>query len=75
MFAYLRKNSELYDSETKKAKVVPWNFAKFFLRPDGTVVKYFPPEEYIDNVVKYIDTQMSSNETELWSKRLFKPHE
>ena len=31
LYAYLRTNSELYDPKTKKARVVPWNFAKFFI--------------------------------------------
>ena len=64
-FAYLRRNSELYDPQTDTAKVIPWNFAKFFILPSGKVIKYFPPEEYIDTVLEYIDAQMSSNQIEM----------
>lgn len=51
MYVFLRNNSELYDPETKTAKVVPWNFAKFFLSPEGKVIKYFPPEEAMETVL------------------------
>ena len=29
------------------------------------MIKYFPPEEYIDTVLEYIDAQMSSNQIEM----------
>lgn len=47
---YLRSNSELYDEETKTSKVIPWNFSKFIVDQNGKVIKFFPPEERMENV-------------------------
>jgi glutathione peroxidase len=66
LFAYLRSNSELYDPKTQTAKVIPWNFAKFFVQPDGKVIKYYPPEEPMETVVDFITAQMQkTNPSEL----------
>ena len=35
VWKYLRVNSELYDKKKKKAKEIPWNFAKFLISADG----------------------------------------
>ncbi len=43
VFAYLRRNSELYDPQTGQAKVIPWNFAKFIVNRKGDVIKFAPP--------------------------------
>ena len=43
VFAFLRNNSSLYDPATKTAKVIPWNFAKFFINSKGQVINFFPP--------------------------------
>jgi glutathione peroxidase len=43
LFVFLRNNSELYDPASKTAKVIPWNFAKFFVNSEGKVIKFFPP--------------------------------
>ena len=43
VFKYLRCNSELWDPEKKKAKELPWNFAKFLMNANGHVVRYYNP--------------------------------
>lgn len=43
VFAFLRNNSSLYDPVTKTAKVIPWNFAKFFVNSKGQVINFFAP--------------------------------
>ncbi len=43
LFVYLRNNSELFDSKTGEAKVIPWNFAKFLINSKGEVFKFFSP--------------------------------
>ena len=44
LFIYLRNNSELFDPKTNTAKVIPWNFAKFFFNSEGKVIKFFAPQ-------------------------------
>ena len=56
----LRTKSQLYDPETEKSQVIPWNFAKFFIDSKGEIIQYFAPEEPIETVVDYIDEQMSA---------------
>jgi len=48
VFAYLRNNSSLYDPQTKTAKVIPWNFAKFFVNKEGKVINFFAPNVKAD---------------------------
>ena len=43
VWKFLRCKSELFDEKKKKAKEVPWNFAKFLINSDGQVIKYFNP--------------------------------
>ena len=31
IYRYLRNNSELFNTKTKKTKQIPWNFSKFLL--------------------------------------------
>ena len=56
LFIFLRNNSELYDPKANKAKVIPWNFAKFFVNPEGKVIKFFPPQAKIDEVTGFIQS-------------------
>ena len=43
VWKYLRVNSVLYDAKKKRAKEIPWNFAKFLMDKDGHVIKYYNP--------------------------------
>lgn len=45
LFAFLRRNSPLFDAQTGQARQVPWNFAKFLLNADGQVVGYYEPSK------------------------------
>jgi glutathione peroxidase len=38
IFVFLRNNSSLYDPPSKTAKLIPWNFAKFFINSKGQVI-------------------------------------
>ncbi len=42
-YKYLRMNSELYDTQKKQSKEIPWNFAKFLVNSSGKVVSYHDP--------------------------------
>ena len=45
LYKYLRRNSEtLYDDDSKMAKQVPWNFAKFLVDSEGKVLEYYRPQ-------------------------------
>jgi len=59
LFVYLRNNSSLYDSKTGTTKVIPWNFAKFFIDSSGKVIEFFPPttkaEEVVGFIQKYVE--------------------
>lgn len=54
LYAYLRSNSSLYDPKTKEAKLIPWNFAKFFINPEGKVIQFFSPQVKVEEVLSYI---------------------
>lgn len=43
VYRYLRQKSELFCAEDEKAKVIPWNFAKFLVDREGNVVQYYDP--------------------------------
>lgn len=64
VFAFLRNNSSLFDPKTQTAKVIPWNFAKFFINPQGQVIQFFSPTVKTEEVVAYIQGQI-----EKWVQR------
>jgi len=35
--------SELWDAKKKRAKEIPWNFAKFLCNSEGKLLKYYNP--------------------------------
>ena len=43
LYRYLRCNSVLYDPKKKRAKEIPWNFAKFMVNSEGKVLRYYNP--------------------------------
>lgn len=57
-YKYLRRNSELYNAETKQTTEIPWNFAKFLVNPEGKVVKYWnsrtDPNECVSEIEKML---------------------
>ena len=56
VYKYLRLNSELYDAKQKRAKEIPWNFAKFLVNANtGQVIKYFNPRVNPVNMVSDIE--------------------
>lgn len=50
LYTYLRLHSELFDKNTKSARVIPWNFAKFLVDRKGEVFAYFTPNDGIEKV-------------------------
>ncbi len=50
LFVYLRNHSELYNSKTGQADVIPWNFAKFLINKKGEVTHFFKPSKDISEV-------------------------
>ena len=58
VFVFLRNNSTLFDPATKTAKVIPWNFAKFFVNRKGEVVQFFSPTVKSEEVVAFIQKEM-----------------
>ena len=59
MFVFLRNNSELFDPVAMKAKVIPWNFAKFFVDSSGKVIQFYRPNEPMDQVIAFVEGQLS----------------
>ena len=55
VWKWLRVNSDLYDSEKRRAREIPWNFAKFLVDKDGKILKYFNPR--IDPVATIKDIE------------------
>jgi glutathione peroxidase len=58
LFVYLRNNSSLYDPATKTSKVIPWNFAKFFVDSKGQVIQFFAPTVKAEEVTAYIEKKV-----------------
>ena len=59
LFRYLRCNSTaLYDPKKKRAKEIPWNFAKFMISSEGKVIKYYNPRVNPLNLVNDIETEL-----------------
>lgn len=58
LFVYLRNNSELFDPKTGTAKVIPWNFGKFMVNPEGKVIKFFSPQDKVEEVLAFIQKQV-----------------
>lgn len=58
LFVYLRNNSELFDPKTGTARVIPWNFAKFMVNPQGKVIKFFDPQVKPEEVVAFIQSEI-----------------
>jgi len=44
VFEFLRYNSSLYDEQKNKITPIPWNFGKFLVDSNGSVVKYYGPK-------------------------------
>jgi glutathione peroxidase len=59
VWKYLRLNSELFDKKKKKAKEIPWNFAKFLISGDGQILKYYNPRVDPIGVVADIEKYLS----------------
>ena len=59
VFVFLRNNSELFNPKDMKAKVIPWNFAKFFVNENGRVIQFFRPNEPMDQVAAFVEAQLS----------------
>ena len=55
LYKFLRTNSALYDPKTKKAKEVPWNFAKFLVNEEGQVIGYYNSDSYPDVFRKQLE--------------------
>ena len=62
IFRYLRCNSSLYDKQKKRAKEIPWNFAKFLCDSDGKVLKYYNPRVNPLNLVNDIEIYLAQNQ-------------
>ena len=60
VWKYLRAKSELYDEKKKRAKEIPWNFAKFMVAADGTVLKYFNPRVDPVSTIGFIEGYLNS---------------
>ena len=43
VYTHLKKNSVLYDWYNKTMTDIPWNFTKFLVDGDGTILKYYNP--------------------------------
>ena len=60
IWKYLRLNSVLYDKKKKKAKEIPWNWAKFLVSAEGQIIKYYNPRidplSVVKDIQKYLDT-------------------
>ena len=41
VYKYLRRNSNLYDSQKEISGEIPWNFAKFLINSKGEVHGYY----------------------------------
>ena len=59
LFVFLRNNSELFNSKDMKAKVIPWNFAKFMVDSNGRVIQFFRPNEPMDQVTAFIEGHLN----------------
>lgn len=59
VFVFLRNNSSLFDRETMTAQVIPWNFAKFFVDPQGKVIQFYKPQEKLTEVNAFIEEHMN----------------
>ena len=62
IFRYLRCNSSLYDQSKKRAKEIPWNFAKFLCDSNGKVLKYYNPRVNPLNLVSDIEIYLGQNQ-------------
>ena len=51
VFVYLRNNSSLFDPKTQTSKVIPWNFAKFFVNSEGKVINFMAPNVKGEEVI------------------------
>lgn len=60
LYQFLRNNSELYDPETKKAKMIPWNFGKFLVNKDGKVIKFEGPTTNPNDMIPMIEKELGS---------------
>lgn len=58
VFKYLRCNSSLWDQNKKRAKEIPWNFAKFLVSSDGKVLNYYNPRVNPIQIVTEIEAQL-----------------
>ena len=44
LYKFLRTKSELFDPKQRRAREIPWNFAKFLIDAEtGQVLKYYNP--------------------------------
>ena len=60
LYAYLRKNSEMFDPRLKEAKLIPWNFFKFILDQKGRVVNVIQPHVLPDDFKHIVEDLLNT---------------
>jgi glutathione peroxidase len=61
VYAFLRNNSELYDSKTDLTEEISWNFAKFIVSQEGKVLKYFNPKISAKTALEFMEEYIEKN--------------
>ena len=56
IFKLIRTKSRLFNAATGLTREVPWNFTKFVVNSDLTIVEYFNPRAELDEVDQSINS-------------------
>jgi len=59
VYAWCRRNSDMYDQETDTALRIPWNFSKFLVDRNGNLLKHYDqkpfPLEFRQDIIEILE--------------------
>ena len=61
IYRFLRRNSSLMDKKDGKCKEIPWNFSKFVVTADLSIVEFIDPVPEYNEIAQIVEAALSNS--------------